>query len=67
MLRVIWLLSSWKNNDKIEIHFPMSLYTESMPDNKNRVTFLYGPVVLAGELGSKMPDPVYGIPVLLTG
>ncbi len=56
----------WKNNDKIEISFPMSLYTESMPDNKNRVALLYGPVVLAGELGNKMPDPVYGTPVLLT-
>ena len=57
---------NWRDNDKIEIHFPMSLYTESMPDNKNRVALLYGPVVLAGELGNKMPDPVYGTPVLLT-
>jgi len=37
-----------------------------MPDNKNRVALLYGPLVLAGNLGDTMPDPVYGTPVLLT-
>jgi hypothetical protein len=44
----------------------MSLYAETMPDNKKRVALLYGPIVLAGQLGEKMPDPVYGTPVLLT-
>ena len=38
----------------------------SMPDNPKRIAFLYGPVVLAGQLGKEMPDPVYGAPVLLT-
>ncbi len=56
----------WNSNDKLEINFPMSLYTESMPDNANRIAFLYGPVVLAGQLGKEMPDPIYGSPVLLT-
>lgn len=56
----------WSNNDKVEIDFNMSLYTESMPDNKNRVALMYGPLVLAGNLGDTMPDPVYGSPVLLT-
>jgi len=44
----------------------MHLYTESIPDNKNRIALLYGPVWLAGDLGTTMPDPVYGTPVLLT-
>jgi len=44
----------------------MDLYTESMPDNPNRIAFKYGPLVLAGQLGKTMPDPVYGSPVLLT-
>jgi len=57
---------TWNNNDKITISIPMSLYTESMPDNPNRIAFLYGPLVLAGQLGNTMPDPVYGVPVLLT-
>ncbi|MES1219116.1 MAG: DUF6805 domain-containing protein, partial [Bacteroidota bacterium] len=57
---------TWANNDVVEINQPMSLYTERMPDNPNRVAFLYGPLVLAGQLGNTMPDPVYGVPVLLT-
>jgi len=56
----------WSDNDKIDIAFEMRLYTESMPDNNNRVALLYGPLVLAGNLGDTMPDPVYGTPVLLT-
>lgn len=60
------IIRTWNNDDKLEISFEMDLYTESMPDNKNRVAFLYGPLVLAGNLGDSMPDPVYGTPVLLT-
>jgi len=56
----------WKNNDKVEITLPMTVQTEPMPDNPNRVAFLYGPVVLAGQLGKKTPDPLVGTPVLLT-
>ena len=58
--------NKWNNNDKIEVQFDMSLYSENMPDNKSRVALLYGPLVLAGNLGDTMPDPVYGTPVLLT-
>lgn len=56
----------WKDGDQIELSIPMSLYTESMPDNPGRIAFLYGPLVLAGQLGETMPDPVTGVPVLLT-
>lgn len=56
----------WSNNDRIEITLPMALHTESMPDNANRIAFLYGPVVLAAQLGDSVPDPVFGTPVLLT-
>ncbi len=56
----------WKSNDRVEVMLPMGLYTEAMPDNPNRVAFLFGPVVLAANLGDKMPDPVMGVPVLLT-
>jgi hypothetical protein len=37
-----------------------------MPDNPNRIALLYGPVVLAGQLGNEMPDPIFGTTVLLT-
>jgi DUF1680 family protein len=62
----ITIISLLKTKKVHEISFGMNLYTESMPDNKNRIAFKYGPIVLAGQLGKTMPDPVYGTPVLLT-
>lgn len=56
----------WKEGDKIELTLPMTIYSESMPDNADRISFLFGPIVLAGSLGDTMPNPVYGVPVLLT-
>lgn len=55
----------WKNGDQLEIVMPMQLHTESMPDNVNRIAVLYGPIVLAGDLGTARPDPVKGIPVFV--
>jgi len=60
------VMRTWKSGDKLELEFDMKLYTESMPDNPNRIAFLYGPIVLAGRLGTKMPDPVFGTPVIMT-
>ncbi|GHN02746.1 hypothetical protein WSM22_42350 [Cytophagales bacterium WSM2-2] len=54
------------STDEVKISLPMSLRSESMPDNPNRIALLYGPVVLAGKLGKEMPDPVFGTTVLLT-
>ena len=56
----------WKPRDIVEVTIPMHLYSESMPDNPNRVAILYGPLVMAGQLGTEMPDPVFGTTVLLT-
>ncbi len=52
--------------DRIDISLPMSLYTEAMPDNPRRIAVKYGPLVLAGLLGKQRPDPIVGVPVLLT-
>jgi uncharacterized protein len=41
----------WEDGDIIDIRFPMSLHMERMPDDPTVVAFLYGPVVLAGDLG----------------
>jgi hypothetical protein len=62
----LWTNRQWKNNDEITVDLSMDIYTEAMPDNANRIAFLYGPVVLAAPLGATMPDPIYGTPVLLT-
>ncbi len=56
----------WANNDVVKISMPMDLYAEGLPDNKNRIAMLFGPVLLAGNLGDTMPDQLYGTPVLLT-
>lgn len=56
---------TWKKGDVVSIRLPLNLYTESMPDNANRVAVLYGPMVLAGDLGTTKPDAVTGIPVLV--
>jgi len=42
----------WQNGDTVEVHFPFSRRLEFMPDNHDRLAMLYGPLVLAGELGT---------------
>ena len=56
----------WSSNDKMQVIMPMSLYTETTPDNPNRVAFLYGPLVLAGNLGEKQVSDFHDVPVFLT-
>lgn len=56
----------WKNDDMLELSLPSSLYAVSMPDNDSRKAFFYGPVLLAAVLGKTEPDPMRGIPVLVT-
>jgi DUF1680 family protein len=60
---------NWKNGDKVEIKIPFSLRLECMPDDSNRVAVMYGPLVLAGDLGeikdSASLDPM-SVPVLIT-
>ncbi len=38
----------WKNGDLVELSFPMSLYAQSIKGDSDIVSFMYGPVVLAG-------------------
>ena len=42
---------TWQDGDCVEIDLPMTIRTESMPDNDKRIAFLRGPLVLAGDLG----------------
>ncbi len=43
----------WKTGDTVELRLPMSLRMESMPDDPKTVALLYGPIVLAGDLGTQ--------------
>lgn len=59
----------WKSGDRVEIKIPFTLRLESMPDDSNRVAVMYGPLVMAGDLGpvkdSASTDAMY-VPVLMT-
>ena len=46
------LSRTWKTGDRIEMTMPMRLRVESMPDDPKQQAFLYGPLVLAGDLGN---------------
>jgi DUF1680 family protein len=47
------LTRAWKSGDKIELTLPMQLTVEAMPDEPKTQAFLYGPLVLAGDLGGQ--------------
>jgi DUF1680 family protein len=42
----------WRSGDRITMDMPMRLHSESMPDEAAEQAILYGPLVLAGKLGS---------------
>jgi len=43
----------WKNGDTVEVRLPMSLRLEAMPDDPKMIALMYGPIVLAGDLGKE--------------
>jgi DUF1680 family protein len=43
---------TWQKGDQVEVRLPMHLHLETLPGDSNTVAFLYGPLVLAGELGT---------------
>lgn len=53
---------TWKEGDTVNVTFPMSLRYEPTPDNPKRGAFFYGPVLLAGLLGTANmpPEGPYG-------
>lgn len=49
---------TWKNGDVLEVGFKLALHTEALPGDEKQQAILYGPIVLAGRLGSEdMPSP----------
>ncbi|OJV87607.1 MAG: glycosyl hydrolase [Bacteroidia bacterium 44-10] len=47
---------TWKNGDKIEINYPMSLQVAEANDNPDVFAVKYGPIVLAGVMGTEGMD-----------
>jgi uncharacterized protein len=58
----------WETGDKVEVKIPFTLRLEPMPDDSNRVAVMYGPLVMAGDLGpvkDSASTNVNYVPVLL--
>jgi DUF1680 family protein len=47
------LARKWNNDDRIEISYPMSLKLFPTPDNPSIAAVTYGPIVLAGPMGTE--------------
>lgn len=45
------LRRAWRNGDKVELALPKTLRLEPLADNPRRAAILWGPLVLAGDLG----------------
>lgn len=48
------LRRTWRSGDTVEIALPKSLRLEPLPDNPRRASIMWGPLVLAGDLGPEL-------------
>ena len=44
---------TWKDGDELDVRMPMALHAHAMPDDATMQAMMYGPIVLAGQLGSE--------------
>ena len=58
---------TWKAGDTVELVIPKTLRKEALPDNPNRFAVMWGPLVLAGDLGPEIGGRSVGpdVPVLV--
>jgi len=50
----------WKSGDTVALVLPKTLHEEPLPDNPRRVALLWGPLVLAGDMGPEERREGYG-------
>ena len=43
----------WRDRDRVEVRLPMNLHAAAMPDDPSLRAFMFGPLVLAGRLGTE--------------
>src|SRR5215471_9952645 len=60
----------WKAGDTVELAMPKTLRKEALPDNPSRFAVMWGPIVLAGDLGPALTfqqarEPRPDVPVLV--
>src|SRR5665213_379143 len=53
----ITLARKWKQGDRIRVDYPMSLRWVPTPDNSAKAALAYGPILLAGEMGTEGMKP----------
>ncbi|MCW3060726.1 MAG: hypothetical protein JWQ02_2547 [Capsulimonas sp.] len=56
---------TWRDGDIVTLSLPKTLYTEALPDNPSRVALLWGPLVLAGDLGPEQPIAPISAPIFI--
>lgn len=62
----IELTRTWKTGDTVTLSLPKALHLEPLPDNPRRVALLWGPLVLAGDLGPQTGEESHvAAPVLV--
>jgi hypothetical protein len=49
------LKRTWRTGDVVRLTLPKALWLDATPDNKRRAAILWGPLVLAGDLGPEPP------------
>lgn len=49
----------WKQGDRLTVSLPMHLRAVQMPDRSAYYSFLYGPIVLASDLGKERQDGLF--------
>ena len=47
----------WRDGDRLEVTLPLDLHVQPMPDDDSLQAFMYGPLVLAGRLGTEGLTP----------
>jgi DUF1680 family protein len=47
---------TWKKGDTVNLVLPKRLREERLPDNRNRIALMWGPLVLAGDLGGEQGE-----------
>jgi hypothetical protein len=68
------LKRTWKTGDTVDLTIPKSLHLESTPDNRSVAAIMWGPLVLAGDLGPRRegragsaPAADAAVPMLVAG
>jgi hypothetical protein len=64
------LKRTWKTGDTVAFVLPKTLRLEGLADNKNRAALMWGPLVLAGDLGperDRRSGPGEAVPSFVTG